>query len=309
MKYILLLTIATILFWACSDDSTGSDNGSNSFTTADVYSINTYLSFSTEKADTIEPTSWDVVFTSIVEDVYRSGCTASQTPVSIISLGNGITIAKVEAADIDEVSVIPDESLFKNDINEIVPVIGKNWFTMNLEFQGDVYAVKTCAGNFGLIQPYEATYNFATHQFEDIKWISKFNVNGSNDFSNALVDSFVADDSYAQKRYFSFLDNGAVTVDDAYEIILDGSNILLGTGSLAKNLGVTDINSVTIVVDENWEMDESVRWYDYNLNGMHRLTPKNEVYVLHTVDDKYAAMEIVGYDEGVFTVFWKYLDV
>ena len=312
MKYILTIAITLLIFWSCSDDSSSSNDSSNSFTTANVNQTDTYFTFSTEKADTIAPTSWDVLFTSVVEDVYRGGCTPTPTPTSMIFLGNNATGAKVSATEIDEVTTIPDASEFKNDINELLPVIGKKWYTagmQGLEFSEEVYAVKTCDGKFCLLQPYYGYYTGPpNHQVEDIKWRIKYNNNGSNDFTDTVVDSFTADNAYTEKQYYSFFNNSAVIVDSTYQIVLDGSNILVGGGSIAKNLGITDINSVSIVSDDSWEMDETARWYDYNLNGMHRLTPKNIVYVIHTENDKYVAMEIVGYNDGEFTVFWKYLE-
>jgi hypothetical protein len=226
-------------------------------------------------------------------------------------VADGLTVAKVDAAEIDEVTAIPDAGLFTSDIDEPVPVIGKKWFDMNLNFSNEVYAVKDCAGNLALIQPYSATYTGPpNHQLIDIKWRVKFDATGSADFSTVLVDSFVANNAYDAIQYYSFISNAAVTANDAHEIVLNGSSILLSDGTEAKNLGVTDINSVTTVSDDNWVLDDKVSWYDYNLNGMHRLTPKAEVYVIHTGNDRYVAMEIVGYndDAGEFTVFWKYLD-
>ena len=317
MKKLLILAVIVLLFAGCSEDPSSSNNKSDAdtFTSYNFEDVNTYFTFASSSTDTIEPAGWDIVCTYIPYYAYV-GCQLVMTiKEPVIILGDGLTAARIDAASLDDVTSVPDAELFKED-KEFDPVIGEDWLDESFSPTNEVYAIKTCSGDFALVQFVDYFYTGSPlHQVQDIKWRYKFNSDSSNDFSTTTVDSFVADNAYSDKQYFSFL-NGKVTSDDGSDIVVDGYSLILGQGVEAKKLNVTDIESVSTITDKDWELDApgtvTYDWYVYD-HSSHSVTPRDYVYVVHTADDKYAAFEIESiYDDlgeyGVFTIFWKYLD-
>lgn len=319
MKSIVLILAAAITFWACSENSTGNNNkngGTESFVSQNVKDGTTYFNFSTNNGDTSAPASWDISFASIPY-VQFIGCQTMAIQEPLIILGDGTTAARVAAASLDEVTEIP-VSGFEMDAPEEEPFIGETWVNQSFLPTNEVYAIKTCAGNYAIVQFADYVYTGAPlHQVEDIKFKVKFNSDGSNDFTSTMPDSFEAPNAYTNKQYYSFL-NGIAMENEQSDITVDGYSIWLKIGTSVKMLNTTDFESVTTVSDDNWEADKgpeyvTLSWYNYSGPPNHVLTPKEYVYVVRNADDSYAAFKIMNYyddmgESGVFTIDWKYLD-
>jgi len=325
MKYLLIVLISITLLItlsSCSEESTNSnENGPEigEFTTANVKTDgDQYYSFSTNSATADEPESYDLAFTLITrsEEVGQNTCVyfgIGQDPV--MKAGEGITIAKVDAASLDEVTEIPASNSFMSDDPSAVPVIGSDWLDQTFAINPDVYILKTCQGNYGLLEIKDYVYNPAVHQISSIKWFYKYNDNGSMDFSNSPIDSFSTENAYDQDRYFCFADGNLDFAYGTWEVHVKGSEIWLGPDVTVYKMENTEINNVTTIPSENYSGDKIpfyaiASWYDSDEN--HKVIPKDYVYIVKTQDNKFAAFEVTSYydnmgDSGAFTIQWKYL--
>ncbi|MCB0281525.1 MAG: HmuY family protein [Calditrichae bacterium] len=320
MRFTLILMMLMFTFWACSDNSTGSDNNDNqgeaqTFQSGNVKTEGTqYFTFSTNSGSATEPASWDIAFSAIPFPVEISDCNFLTIPDPAIILGEGVAMAKVEAASLDAVTDIPAAEMFMEDITEGTPFVGKNWYDASFEINPDVYVVRTCGGATAVLDIKRYDYDFMVHQITNIVVEYKYNADGSMDFSSTTVDSFATGDANSEPKYIS-LSNGVVTADDVYDLKVDGTSIWLGNSVAVKKIAGSDLASTNTVTDADWESDITPSyvgsdWYDYGEG--HLLTPSDFVYVVKTIDGKYAAFEITNYydnegNSGVFTIDWNYL--
>lgn len=325
MKYlfILLLTFSLVItLSSCSEDSTESnDDGPEigEYTTANVKTDGIqYYSFSSNSATDTEPESYDLAFTLITrtEEVGQNSCVyfgIGQDPV--MTAGQGNTIAKVPAASLDEVTEIPQSNTFMSDDPTALPVIGDDWLDQTFAIKPDVYIFNTCQGNYGLLEMKDYAYNPEVHQISSLKWFFKYNDNGSMDFTNTPLDSFITDNAYEKDRYFCFADGNLDFAYGTWEVHVSGSEIWLGPNVTVHKMDNSEINDVTTIPSENYTGDTipfyaTAGWYDSDEN--HKVIPKDYVYVVKTQDNEFAAFEVSSYydnmgNSGAFTIQWKYL--
>ncbi len=320
MKKIILFLVLGLLAFACSDNSPsepddGNDNA-KTFTSHNVKTEGTqYFKFETNSGYTENDGNWDIAFSTVPLTVETQPCQFFTMPYDpVILAGEGVTIAKVNAESLDDVTSVPSDTAFHSDNPEGNPFIGKNWFDENYNVRNDVYVIKTCPGNFALLQITGYDMDFTNFQVSNIIWKFKYNADGSTDFTNTAVDTFETGNAYTETRYFSFA-NGSVTADDSYDLKIVGSTIWLGNNVKAKRLENTELETVTTVSDDNFESDVQPYyvtrdWYSYGEN--HIVTPDDFVFVVKTSDGKYPAFEITNYydsqgNSGSFTIKWKYL--
>lgn len=316
MKQLLVILTLTLLFFGCSDDPTGSNDttGENTFVSNDFEEKDTYFSFTANEGDSLEPASWDIKFTHIPFYAY-SGCDLVMTiKEPVIMLGEGASASVVAATSLDDVTTLPAADSFKEDVDKVA-VIGGSFLDENNDYTMDVYAVKTCSGNFALVQFVDASYDFMQHQLYDIKIVVKYNADGSRDFTATEADTIIVPNAYNEKQYYSFFNNGIVTEDDAFDMFVEGYKFYLGDGAMAKNLNIQDMQSISTITDDEWDLDApgtvTYDWYIYD-PATHSVTPRDYVYVVHTANDEYYAFKIVSIydnqaDYGTFTIDWKKL--
>jgi hypothetical protein len=153
------------------------------------------------------------------------------------------------------------------------------------------------------------------HQLYDIKMIVKYNSDGSRDFTSTEADTIVVPNAYDAAQHVSFFNNGMVSENDAYDLMVEGYHFYLGEGVMSKNLAMQDIQSITTISDDEWNLDSpgtvTYDWYEYD-SSTHSVTPRDYVYVIHTAADEYYAFKIVSIydnqaDYGTFTIDWKKL--
>ncbi len=327
LKYFpILALVLAFLLAGCSDKSTSNDleeSQTYSYTTANVKTAGTqYFQFSENAATGTKSADYDLAFTveAITEEVGEpNSCvyfTVSTYPV--FKTGPGVTMARVDAASLDEVSAAPADDAFSADDTLREALIGKNWFDPQNGYQvkPDVYVIKTCAGNYGLVQFRRYDFDFASMQISNIVFDYKYNPDGSNDFSAAVLDSFQTGNGYEATRYFSFTEGSLQMAYGTWELQVEGSAIWLGPNVTAYKLENTNINDVTTVQTTGFTGDHvpsyvSAGWYD--TDETHHVIPKDYVYVVKTSDGKYAAFKVTNYyddqgNSGAFTIEWKYVN-
>ena len=318
MKKLLLLSLITLLLFACSENTTEPkpvDNG-KTFKSHNVkQNGKQYFTFSTNTATTTDDGNWDIAFGSVPLTVETQPCQYFTMPHDpVILTGTNISFAKVDAATLKDITTVPNTSEFNSDDNEGSAVIGKNWFNQSYQVKPDVYVIKNCAGNFALLDIKEYGIDMTTHQITSIKWDFKYNNDGSTDFSVTTADSLTTQNAYTETRYYSFA-NGAVSATDSYDLKIIGSSIWLGNNVKVKKLENKSIADITTISDDNFVTDTqksyiTTGWYNYGEG--HTLTPKDYIYVVNTADGKYPAFEITNYydaegNSGTYTISWKYL--
>jgi hypothetical protein len=320
MSKLFIILIAMGLMISCSKDSTGPDNTdpqAESFKSVNVKTEGKqYFSFSTNEGTLTEPAAYDIAFGVAPLTVETAPCqffTMGNDPV--IFTGSETAIAKVNAASLADVTEIPDTSAFAKDDLAGDAFIGKKWFDAQYAVKPDVYVIKTCAGNFGLLDIKRYDMDFEKMEIKNIVWDFKYNSDGSTNFSSAVIDSFATSNAYDETRYFSF-SKGAITADDTYDIKVLGSSIWLGENVTIKKLADTELANVNTVTDSDLSADVqpsyvTLGWYNYG-DG-HKITPKDFVYVVKTADGKYPAFEVISYyddmgESGTYTISWKYLN-
>ena len=319
MFKLFIFILAMGLMISCSKDSTGPKNENpqtESFKSVNVKTDGKqYFTFSTNTGALNEPAAYDIAFGVVPLIVETAPCQFFTMPSDpVIFTGTDASIAKVEAASLDDISEVPQAGDFTADDLLGSAFIGKDWFNAQYQVKQDVYVVKTCAGNFGLLAIKRYEMDFATHQIKNIVWEFKYNSDGSTDFSAAAIDSFATGNAYNETKYFSFA-GGAVTANDTYDIKVEGSSLWLGQKVTVRKLENTNIGDITTITDSGLEADVlptyvTLGWYNYGEG--HTLTPKDFVYVVKTADGKYPAFEITNYyddqgNSGTFTIEWKYL--
>jgi hypothetical protein len=318
-RLFIPILIAGLLL-SCTKNSTENKEESNnksSFKSVNVKTDGTqYFIFSTNQGTLRAPAQYDIAFGLVPLTIEVATCqyfTMSNDPV--VLTGPDITMAKIAAASLDEVTVIPDSAAFTADDARGNAFIGKAWFDAQYNVKPDVYVVKTCAGNFGLLDIKRYEMDFTKMQIKNIVWEFRYNNNGSADFSAAATDSFATGNAYDETRYYSFA-AGAVTTDDSYDLKVIGSLIWLGNNVSVKKMENSSLTAITAVTDTGFEADVlpsyvTRDWYIYG--DQHLLTPDDFVYVVKTSDGKYPAFEITNYykdqgNSGMFTIEWKYLN-
>jgi hypothetical protein len=324
--FLIILTFAGFAFMtACSDS--GTDNNDNSDSEIKTYTsenIKTegaeYYSFSEDTATSEKPQSWDITLTinSRTVEVEANSCVYFEVNTNPAIIGApGIKLAKVAAASLDDVKKLPPVESFVEDDTLREAFIGKSWFDPrnNFSVRPDVYVIKTCSGNYALLQIKRFDFNFVNFQISNIYYDYKYNADGSADFSAAILDSLQSGDAYTQKRYFSFTDNFLDYGYGSWDLQFNGSAIWLGPNAQAKKLENTNILDVGVVSDADFTSDHlpaimTDSWYD--TDDTHHVIPNDYVYFVQTKDNKYVAFEITNYyddqgNSGVFTIKWKYM--
>ncbi len=318
MERILTFLMLSIIFGACSSNNDEPDKEPLKYSFRS-HNIKTggkqYFTFLDNTGTTEEPATWDIAFGSVPLTVETSPCNFFTMPFDpVIFAAADISIARIDAKSLDEITTVPGSSLFKKDIPEGNPVIGKAWIDQNNSIKLDVYAVKTCSGNYGIMQLKSYSYDPVKHQIYDIKFEYKYNNDGSTDFSLAPKNDVTIPDANQDKQYFSF-EKGVVTGHDSYDLKFDGHTIWLGAKANAIKMENINIDDVTTIADNNFKSDEipsyvTGDWYNYG--DAHVITPKDLVFVVNTPDGKYPAFEITNYydeqgNSGTFSIQWKYL--
>ncbi len=322
-RFVLITVIMLGMFWlGCEENSTSvndEDSNVNTFVSHNVKESGTqYFTFASQTSDTVDNGSWDIAFGVAPLTVEAGPCqyfTMSTDP--IIFTGPGVTMVRVDAESLDELDDIPAAELFEADNPDGDPFIGKNWFdpTNGYAINPDVYVIKTCEDNFGLLDIKRFDMDFVNFRINNIVWDYKYNGDMSTDFITTTADSFATGDAYAETKYFSFV-NGAVTAAEDWDIKVEGSTIWLGNGCSAKKLADTSLDAIEVISDEGFTQDVppyyvSRDWYTLGENYL--VTPDDIVFVIHTATGSYIALEIISYydaegNSGVFTVKWKYLE-
>ena len=318
----LFLLMSTIAFFAACSDSTTGDNDDfgdqETYTTANVKTAGPqYFTFADNSADSTKPAIYDLEFTldsrlAVVGD--PNSCVYFNVSTDpIIKAGPGVTLARVDAASLDDITEMPAEEAFVSDDTTSVPLIARTWLGEGYVVNPDVYVFKTCSGNYGLLAFDSFEMDFGKMQISSIKWYFKYNEDGSNDFSNALVDSFSTENAYDATRYWSFADGSLAMAYGTWEVTVEGSSIWLGPNVQAYKLENTNINDVTTIAETGFSGDDLLSyvcggWYDSDEN--HTVIPRDYVYVAKTSDDEVVAFEITNYydgmgESGAFTIDWK----
>lgn len=320
MKNILLLLLIGLLFVTSCDDSSTEPEDEQKVETQSFKSHNVktngkhYFTFSTNSAVTEEPASYDIAFGAVSLTVETASCQFFTMPNDPLLLSSPNTsIAVVDAASLDDVTAIPAASEFTQDDISGEAFIGKDWFDASYSVKPDVYVIKTCSGNYGLLELTNYDIDFTTHQITSIHF--NYKLSADMDFSSIAMDSMKTENAYDEIRYFSF-ESGSVSSSETYDIKIDGSSIWLGENVEIKKLENTSLESVTTITDSDFSTDTApsyvtLGWYNYGEG--HLLTPKDYVYIIKTVEDNYAALKITNYyddegNSGTFTIDWKYLN-
>lgn len=322
---VILLAAFGLALVSCSKDSTGNDSEESktySFTTANVKTAGTqYFRFSSNTANSNKSGGYDLAFgvKAITEEVGAPGScvyfTVNTYPV--FSTGPGVTMARVDAASLNDVTDVPADNAFKADDTLRQALIGKDWFDAQngYKVRPDVWVIKTCAGNYGLVQFRRYDFDFTTMHIVNIVFDYKYNPDGSTDFSAAELDSFQTGNGYEATRYFSFADGSLQMAYGTWELQVEGSAVWLGPNVTAYKIENTNINDVTTIQTTGFSGDQvpsyvSAGWYDTDEN--HTVIPKDYVYVVKTSEGKYAALKVTNYydeqgNSGAFTFEWKFL--
>lgn len=320
MNKLIPLILGIMLVVSCDKSSTDSDKDKepevSSFKSVNVKEQGKhYFSFADNSGTTTEPAQWDIAFGLVPLTVETAPCQFFTMPNDpVIFTGSGTSIAIVDAATLEEVSEVPANSNFIADDTEGAAFIGKDWFDDQFSVKPDIYAVKTCVGNYGLLAVKRYDYDPTVHQISNIVWEFKFNDSGATDFAAAVVDSFATGNAYDETRYFSFTD-GAVNSFSKCDVKVDGSSLWLGPNVTAKKLENTALGDVANIDGSGMHSDVdpsyvTLGWYNYGDD--HSLTPKDYVYIVNTSDGKFPAFKIMNYyddqgNSGTFTIDWKYL--
>lgn len=318
MKKLLILLFVTFIVYGCKENTSEpiTNNKIQKFKSHNVKTEGTqYFTFDSMKVSIDKPEKWDIAFGKIDVTVETEPCkffTISNNPV--VYSGSETSIAKLDAKSIDEVTDIPAFENFKIDDTVGKPVIGKNWFDNKYEVKSDVYVIKTCDGNYGILQITSYDVDMETHQITNIHWDFKYNNKNIADFSSIIKNTFKTGNVDSETQYYTFKD-GAVNASDSYDIKIEGSVIWLGNKCTVRKLENTNIDDITKVEDEKFKADilptyVTSGWYDFDDN--HILIPKDYVYIVKTINNKYVAFEVVNYYDdkgtsGTFTIEWKYL--
>ena len=329
LRFKLLLTTLFILsiglITSCSNSTTNPDDNSDSevktFKSANIKTEDAqYFTFADDSATSEKPHSWDITFTinKRTVEVEQNSCIYFEVGTNPAIIGApGITLAKTAAASLDDIKELPSEESFVEDDTLSEAFIGKNWFDPQNGYavRPDVYAVKTCAGNYALLQIKRFDFDYANFQISNIYFDYKYNSGGSADFSAAPLDSSQSGNAYTQARYFSFTGDFLDYGYGSWDIKFDGSALWLGPNAQVKKIENTNINDVGAVDDNGFTSDHlpsfmTDGWYD--TDETHHVIPNDYVYFVHTKDDKYAAFEITNYyddmgNSGVITIKWKYM--
>ena len=318
MKKLLLLSLIAIVLFACNESTTEPEvvEVDKTFRSHNVKENGKhYFTFATNTASITDDGNWDIAFGSVPLTVETAPCEYFIMPNDpVILCGTNVSIAKIEATTIEEVTTVPAASEFNSDNNMGSAIIGKNWFDQNYQVNNDVYVLKSCAGNFALLEIEKYEIDMTSHQITSLSWKFKYNNTGSTDFSSIDIDSVTSKNAYTETRYYSFA-NGAVPETSPYDIKISGSTIWLGNDVTVKKLEDKSISDITTISDANFISDTlpsyiTLGWYEYGEG--HLLTPKDYVYVINTDDGKYPAFEISNYyddegNSGTYTIEWKYL--
>lgn len=326
MKRFLVLSVIFSLFvlFSCSEKSTKTDDNGfgaiETYTTANVKSDGAqYFSFTSKSASAEKPAAFDLEFTVAprLVEVGENTCVyfnVSTDPT--IKAGPGVTIARVDAASLDDITELPAATEFRSDDTVRTALIGKTWMDENHAVKPDVYVFESCNGNYGLLAFDSYEMDFSTFQIKSIKWYFKYNEDGTADFSTTALDSFTTENAYEQTRYFSFKDGALTMAYGSWDVTVEGSSIWLGPHAQAYKLENTNINAVTTIDETGFSADDLTSyvcsgWYDSDEN--HTVIPLDYVYVAKLGDGKAAAFEITNYyddmgNSGAFTVKWKMFD-
>ena len=321
MKKLFYIIFVLSLITACDDNSTDPKDENNTkvqqFKSQNVKTIGKqYFTFSTNTAETAEPENYDIAFGTVPLTIETAPCQFFTMPNDpLILCGSNSSIAVLNAAKLSDVATIPAESEFKTDKTVGEAFIGKNWYDANNAVRNDVFVIKSCSGNYSLLEISNYDYDFTLHQISSIHFKYKFNASGSMDFTTTPLDSFKTENANSEMKYFSF-EEGNVTSSQTCQLKFSGSSIWLGENVEIKKLENTSIENVSTITNSDFSSDiktnyTTLGWYNYGEG--HLLTPEDFVYVVKTVEGKYAAVEIINYydeqgNSGTFTIDWKYLN-
>ena len=322
-QFLIVLFISSLFIFlnSCSDNSTNNNDGGSgsteSYTTTNVKTEGTqYFSFESKSATTEKPAAFDLELTleQRMAEVGVNSCVYFNVSADpIIKSGPGVTIARIDAASLNDVTAVPADENFSADDTVSAPLIGKTWMDAGHNVKPDVYVFKTCSGNYGLLAIESYEMDFTLFQIKSIKWNFKYNADGSTDFSNATADSFRTENAYEQPRYFSFVDGALAMAYGTWDVTVDGSTIWLGPNVQVYKLENMALNNVTTISETGFNGDDLVSfvcsgWYDSDEN--HTVIPRDYVYVAKTSSGDVAAFEITNYydnmgNSGAFTIEWK----
>ncbi|MBK8944007.1 MAG: HmuY family protein [Ignavibacteriae bacterium] len=321
MKQILYIILILSIFISCDENSTDpKDDNKTEVQQFKSHNVKTngkhYFSFSTNSAETSEPSSFDIAFGTVPLTVESAPCQYFTMPNDpVILCGPNSEIAIIDAVSLGEVTSIPAASEFAKDNTVGEAYIGKKWYDANNAVLQNVYIIKNCAGNYSLLEITNYDYDFTLHQISSIHFRYKYNSFGGTDFSTTPIDSFKTENAYNDMKYFSF-EEGKVSSSQTYQLKINGSAIWLGENVEIKKLENTSIESIANISTSEFTSDTktsyvTLGWYNYGEG--HLLTSKDYVYVVKTSDGKYAAFEITNYyddegNSGTFTIDWKYLN-
>jgi len=328
LRFKLVITIIFIFnlsFMTSCKNSTDTDDGQNSekqtFTSANIKTEGTqYFSFSENSATAQQPQTWDLTFTMnnrAVEVGVNSCVYFEVTSDPIIKGAPDLTLAKTAAVSLDEVKQLPAGDSFVADDTLREATIGKNWFDPQNGYavRPDVYVLKTCSGNFALLQVKRFDFDNINFQISNIHFDFKLNANGSTDFTMTSLDSSQSGNAYTQNRYFSFATGSLDYGYGSWDLQFEGSALWLGPNTLMKKIENKNIEDVGSISDTGFTGDHlpsymTAGWYDSDES--HHVIPNDFVYFIHTKDGKYVAFEITNYYDdmgisGAFTMEWKYM--
>ncbi len=154
MRYpLMVILLLGLLSQGCEDKKTQKinplDEGINTYTSVNVKQEGPeYFIFADNEGTLTEPAHWDMAFAT-VEFVPAPGAPAIQDPV--ILTGKDIYFAKLEAADLSEVTDVPAAALFKTD--NTGEYITQGWYDYNPDThlitpKDYVYVVNTSDGKY-----------------------------------------------------------------------------------------------------------------------------------------------------------------
>lgn len=231
-----------------------------------------YFSFAENAAVSSKPVSYDLALSvqQRTAEVGQNSClffNISTDP--IIKAGPGLTIARLDSVSLEDVSQVPQASNFLADDTLRNPFIRKNWFDPQNGYQirPDVYVLKSCSGNYGLIQVKRYDFDFTNMQISNIVVQYRYNADGSADFSQTVVDSFDTGNGYEETRYISLSTGPLNAAYGSWDIQLEGSSIWLGPGVSAHRMENTEISAVGDVTNAEMTADhlpfyQTTDWYD-----------------------------------------------
>jgi hypothetical protein len=326
ITFVLFIFGLNILI-SCKDNGTAADDNSNSkiqtFVSKNIKKDGIqYLNFSNNSATSTKPDNWDITLklNSRNVEVTPNSCIYFEVNTNpAIITAPGITISKINASSLDNVTELPAPETFIEDDTLREAYIGKNWFDAQNHYSinHDVYVIKNCSGNFALLQIKRFDFDASKFQISNIYFDYKYNPNGSLDFTASPLDSSQSDNAYTKARYFSFIGDFLDFGYGSWDIKFDGSSIWLGAMAEVKKIENISINDITTVSDSSFNADHlplitTDDWYE--TDDYHHVISKDYVYFVHTHDNKYVAFTIESYydeqgDSGVFTIKWKYMNL